>query len=292
MARQELRGSESRDQHKRSLTVRAKPCFTGRRRGFGTCAFGNRLCRGKNSGTQLESVLPFAIGQKTEMANLHETAREHMQQEAAHKLQSVQCHEFLLIVVGRIAPAKSNLAIFETNEPAIGDRHAVSVVSQILDHVPWPRKRLFDVDEPIFVFESPGKSIEGFAHLKRRQAAVELKLAATKRATQQSEELSPELSAQHFPGEEKLRIPAPNPACLIEGNTAGWNQAMDMRVSQQLLIPAMQDSQKAEACPQMPWIGSNRQQRLRNGTEEYAVDNRGILQRKRNEFVRQSKDHV
>jgi hypothetical protein len=31
---------------------------------------------------------------------------------------------------------------------------------------------------------------------------------------------------------------------------------------------------------------------LRNGTEEYAVDNRGILQRKRNEFVRQSKDHV
>lgn len=43
---------------------------------------------------------------------------------------------------------------------------------------------------------------------------------------------------------------------------------------------------------QMSRIGSNREQRLRNRTEEYAVHQGGVLQRERNQFVRQGKDHV
>jgi len=87
-------------------------------------------------------------------------------------------------------------------------------------------------------------------------------------------------------------MPAANPACLIEGDAAGRHQTVDVRMSQQFLIPGVQDSQKAQACPQMAWIRSNREQRLRNGAEEDVVHDGRVLPRQRNEFVRQREDHV
>lgn len=87
-------------------------------------------------------------------------------------------------------------------------------------------------------------------------------------------------------------MPAANPACLIEGDAAGWHQAVDVRMSQQFLIPGVQDSQKAKACPQMPGIRSNGEQRLRNGAEEDVVHDGRVLPRQRNEFVRQRENHV
>ena len=76
-------------------------------------------------------MLSFPIGQKAEMTNLNEAAREHMKQEAAHKLQSIQGHDFLLVAVCRITPAKGNLAIFEMKKPPVG--HGVTVqVSRLI----------------------------------------------------------------------------------------------------------------------------------------------------------------
>jgi len=153
------------------------------------------LCGGQKGGTQGERALSFAIGQKTKMADLDEAAWQHMEQEAAHKLQSIQGHGLLLVAVCGITPAKGNLTVLEAQESTVGDGDAVSVVSQVLNHMPRAREGLLDVDNPVFIFERPGKSIESSALLKRRQSSAELELAATKRAPEKSEELSPELSA-------------------------------------------------------------------------------------------------
>ena len=135
------------------------------------------------------------IGQKTKMADLDEAAWQHMQQEAAHKLQSIQGHGLFLVAVCRITPAKSNLTVFEAKKSTVGDGYAVSVMSQVLNDMLRAGKGLLDVDDPVFIFERPGKSIESSALLKRRQRSAEFELAATKRAPEKSEELSPELSA-------------------------------------------------------------------------------------------------
>ena len=87
-------------------------------------------------------------------------------------------------------------------------------------------------------------------------------------------------------------MPAANPACLIEGDAAGRHQTVDVRMSQQFLIPGVQDSQKAKACPQMPRIRSNGEQGLRNGAEEDVVHDGRVLPRQWNEFVRQREDQV
>ena len=129
------------------------------------------------------------------MADLDEAAWQHMQQEAAHKLHCIQGHDLFLVVVSRIPPAKSNLTVFEAKQSTVGDGDAVRVMSQILNDMARGRKGLLGVDDPVFIFERPGKSIESSGILKRRQRSAEFELAATKRAPEESEELSPELSA-------------------------------------------------------------------------------------------------
>jgi len=162
---------------------------------LGAFAFDSGLRGGQKGGTQRDRVLSFPIGQKTEMADLDEAAWQHMQQEAAHKLHSIQGHGLLLVAVCGITPAKSNLTVFEAKQSTVGDGDAVSVVSQVLNDMPRARKGLLGVDDPVFIFERPGKSIESSALLKRRQRSAEFELAATKRAPEKSEELSSELSA-------------------------------------------------------------------------------------------------
>src|SRR5215472_7087763 len=118
-----------------------------------------------------------------------------MKQDAAHKLQGVQGHDFFPVAVCRIAPAKANLALFEAKKPSVGDGDAVGVMSQIPNDVPWPGKWLLGVDDPVFIFQGPGKSIEGFAHLQRGYRSAELEPASTKCAAQQSEKFSSELGS-------------------------------------------------------------------------------------------------
>ena len=161
---------------------------------MGAFAFDSGLRGGQKGGTQRDRVLSFPIGQKTEMADLDEAAWQHMQQEAAHKLQGVQGHGLLLVAVCRITPAKSDLTVFEAKKSTVGDSYAVSVMSQVLNDMPRAGKGLLGVDDPVFIFERPGKSMESFALLKRRQRSAEAQLASTKRALEKSEDLSPELS--------------------------------------------------------------------------------------------------
>ena len=129
------------------------------------------------------------------MSDLDEAAWQHMQQEAAHKLHCIQGHDLFLVVVSRIPPAKSNLTVLEAKQSTVGDGDAVSVMSQVLNDMPRGRKGLLGVDDPVFIFERPGKSIESLALLERRQLSAELQLTSTKCASEKSEELSPNLSA-------------------------------------------------------------------------------------------------
>ncbi|HKE23514.1 MAG TPA: hypothetical protein VKB88_14205, partial [Bryobacteraceae bacterium] len=111
------------------------------------------------------------------MADLDEAAWQDMQQEAAHKLHCIQGHDFFLVAVSRIPPAKSNLTLFEAKQSTVGDGDAVGVMSQVLNDMPRGRKGLLGVDDPVFIFERPGKSIESFALLQWSQRSAQLPLA-------------------------------------------------------------------------------------------------------------------
>ena len=68
---------------------------------------------------------------------------------------------------------------------------------------------------------------------------------------------------------------------MIERKTAGRNDAMDMWMVLQLLIPGMQDAEKADFRSEVPGICGDLDQSLSAGTEEEPIDHLLVLQRQR-----------
>src|SRR3982750_1154199 len=107
------------------------------------------------------------------MANPDKTARQHVQQETAHKFQGGECHRFLLVAVSRIAPAKGHLAVFEAQNSPVRNRYSMGIVSQIANHVLWSGEGLLGVNHPRLLFQKPSEASKGFPLLQGCEGAGE-----------------------------------------------------------------------------------------------------------------------
>ena len=76
---------------------------------------------------ETESGSAIAVGQESEVSNLDEPGRQHVEQEAANELGGGQGHRFDVVVILRVPPTKADLALVETEESAIGEGDAVGI---------------------------------------------------------------------------------------------------------------------------------------------------------------------
>jgi hypothetical protein len=72
-----------------------------------------------------------AMSHPTEIADADECRRQDVQQESSQELVDGQRHQALLVVVSRIAPAKSDYAIGKIDESIVGNRHTMGVLAEI-----------------------------------------------------------------------------------------------------------------------------------------------------------------
>ncbi len=84
------------------------------------------------------------------MADANEALGEQMQEEAAQELIEREGHQFLLIVVRRIAPMKGDLAVGHRYQSMVGDGDTVGVTAEILEHILGAAEGWFRVDHPVF----------------------------------------------------------------------------------------------------------------------------------------------
>jgi hypothetical protein len=63
--------------------------------------------------------------------------------------------------VSGVAPAKCYVVLGESNQPAVGDGDAMSVSTEIAQHVFWPAERRFGVDDPVVTEQYPQPGGEG-----------------------------------------------------------------------------------------------------------------------------------
>ncbi len=95
-------------------------------------------------GEQSEAVLQFgrayAIGEESELADTNQSGREHVEQEAADELDCIQSRDCGAALVSVVLPVKADAAVFEGSKAVIGNGHAVSVASQILENALGPPK--------------------------------------------------------------------------------------------------------------------------------------------------------
>ena len=78
-----------------------------------------------------------------------------MQEEAAQELIDGQSHQPLLIAVSGVAPAKGDVAVGKSNQPAVGNGDAMSVSAEIAQHVFWAAERALGVDDPVVTEQYP-----------------------------------------------------------------------------------------------------------------------------------------
>jgi len=71
------------------------------------------------------------VGKEAEVADANETFGEQVPQETAQKLIERQGHQVMLIVVGRVAPAKGNFLVGRGDKSMVGDGDAMGVAA-------WP----------------------------------------------------------------------------------------------------------------------------------------------------------
>jgi hypothetical protein len=118
-----------------------------------------------------------------------------MEQEAAQELFDSQSHEPLLVAVGGIAPAEGDVALGESNQPAVGDGDAMGVGAEIAQDMFRAAEGPFGVNDPVVVEQHPQPSSEGARLSKWQQAAVELEFTSMEGVAQPGDELAAEDAA-------------------------------------------------------------------------------------------------
>ena len=136
------------------------------------------------------------------MAYAHEAGWQQMEQEAAKELIDCQSHEPLLVAVRGIAPSEGDVAIAESNQPAVGNGDAMSIGAEITQHMFRSAEGRLGVYDPVVAEQHSQPCAEGVWLGKSQQAAVELELTSMEGATKSGDELAAEDTAEHADGKE------------------------------------------------------------------------------------------
>ncbi len=191
-----------------------------------------------------------SIGEEAEVADADEALGEQVKEEATQELIARDGHHFLLIVVGRVTPAKGNLAVRQSDESVIGDGDAVSIAAKILQHVLGSAEGWFGVDDPIFAEERTQPGSEELGMGERREFSGHVQLAALESGPKSGDELAAKHAPQYSNGKEEAWVGS-NPAGVIAGKSAGGNDTVDMGMKLEFLIPGMEHAEEADLGAEM-----------------------------------------
>ena len=173
-----------------------------------------------------------------------------MQEEAAQELIQGYGHQFLLIVVSRVPPAKGDLAVGQRDQSMVGDGDAVGVTAEILEHILGAPEGWFRVDHPVFAKQRSQPGGEEFGLRERRQIPGKVQLAMLKGRLESDDELAAKHPPEHGNGEKEARVRS-NPAGVIEREPTGGDDTVDMGMNLEFLVPGMQHAEEADLSPEM-----------------------------------------
>ena len=81
-------------------------------------------------------------------------------------------------MVGRVTPAKGNVAVRQCQQAMVGDGDAVGIAAEILQHVLGPAEGWFGVDDPIFAEERTQPGSEELGMGERCEFSGQVQLTA------------------------------------------------------------------------------------------------------------------
>ena len=251
----------------------------------GRSAAGDGLCRyvfcrtleQAEAERQKRGALP--VGEESEVADTHEARWQQVEQETAQELLDIQSHEPLLVAMGGVSPLECDVALGESDQPAVGDGDAMGVGAQIAQHMFRPTERPLGVDDPVMAEQYPQPCCKGTRLGQGQEVAVELDHASMEGAAKSGNELTAEDTAEHADGQKK-GAPGGDPAGVIRRQTTGGQYAVDMGMKLQALVPAVEHAEERSRPPDAG-DRSDLQQGLGAGMKEQVVNQPLVLQGER-----------
>lgn len=158
-----------------------------------------------------------------------------MKQEAADELLGVERLGFEPILIPSVPVSESDLTVFRADDAVVGDSYPMGVAAQVIEDLLWGSEGFFRIDDPVCVAEP-------------RRWGWEFALADG--LLHQVEELTPEDSAQGLDAEQEV-FAGFNPAALIGGEGACGDEAVQVEVVFEELVPGVKDGDETYSSPQV-----------------------------------------
>jgi hypothetical protein len=121
-----------------------------------------------------------------------------MEQEAAQELREGDRQGTLLIAIGGVSPAKSDVVLVDRDQAVVGNGDAVSVAAEILQNMFGTSKGWFAVNHPLMTEEWPQESGKGLRVGQELQLSMESELVAGEGALEGGHELAAKNAAEHL----------------------------------------------------------------------------------------------
>ena len=151
----------------------------------------------------------------------------------------VERHHFGGAGMAIILPGETDLAVFEREQPAVGDGDAVGIAAEIGQRLARAAERRLGVDHPIDAAQFGETCVEDAGVGEADKAAGEAQPAGFEGILQVAQEEPAEQSREH-PHRQEEAGAAGHPARAIERRAAAGHDAMDMRVMSESLAPGVE----------------------------------------------------
>jgi hypothetical protein len=179
--------------------------------------------------------------------------------EAAQELACGERHDALLVAMCIVSPSEANVVTIEAEQALIADGDAMGIAAEIAQHANGISEGRLGIDHPVALIER--------AHEYWRIFDAKL----TELLLEQSQILPAKDTAENLDG-QKEGIPWMNPARIDLVETAGGDDAVEVRMQAQVLSPGVQDAEEADPGSEMPGIGCDFKHSLSGDAEKQIVE--------------------
>ena len=221
-----------------------------------------------------EFVALGAIAQESIVADAHEALGQHVQEIAADELLSVERHHLATVAVGVVLVMEAHRLIIEADEAVVGERDAMGVATEILEHLLGTSEGAFGVDHPRLGVEigEEGGAASGVG--EERSAAAQAERAALEGVLERGEELAARHLRERFHREEEAAARV-DPAPLAPERPAA-HQAVHVQVLREALPPSVQYRRDTDLAAQPARVPAELDEGLGRRVKEQPVDHAGV----------------
>jgi hypothetical protein len=161
---------------------------------------------------EFQRLATLRIGQKAKVADLDQAGRQDVEEEAPDEFDGVQRHEFSLVAMSGVTPAKRDPIILHGNQAPVGNGNPVGIAGQIFEDLLGSTEGRLGMDYPLLVFELSNEAVEFRGLAKTGERAGKAQFLLPVGAGEQRQKGASEASAEHLAGQEKARMANLDPA--------------------------------------------------------------------------------